>query len=319
MKVFAFDPADYREQYAARGYVHILQGIDPDFHSVLREFATREFETHVVEGRAIGGRKSQALYEFPQETDYRRDVLDVVAALCGLNQATMTLSERHIKAYHSDAPPEPPPHKDRYASQASVGLSIEVPEGSELVLYPDDETDINPYNVSAAYSTSLPPHRRPEVSLKGAREVVLRDKPGDVMVFPGNAMWHVRRRPARAVNLYLKVNDFNCDPLGEDPTTDERRRATLDALAGADGRVDRLVPVLSRRLDTTSREYTRDWHETVQARLWDEGPVILDEPEFELLRSIDGRRTVAELANGAQQATLLRLAERGVVDLVSSG
>jgi hypothetical protein len=154
-------------------------------------------------------------------------VLDVIATLCGLRHDTMTLSERHIKAYDAEAPPEPVPHEDRFASQASVGLSIEVPEGSHLVVYPYDETDINPYNVSAAYLTSLPAHRRPELALKGAREIVVQDKPGDVMVFPGNRLWHLRRRPARAVNLYLKVKDFDCDPLGEDPATAERRRATL--------------------------------------------------------------------------------------------
>jgi hypothetical protein len=188
---------------------------------------------------------------------------------------------------------------------------------AHLVVYPYDETDINPYNVSAAYLTSLPPHRRPELALKGAREIVVEDKPGDVMVFPGNRLWHLRRRPARAVNLYLKVNDFDCDPLGEDPTTAERRRATLAAVADADGRVDRLVPVLSRRLDTISREYMRDWQEALQARLWDDGPVMIDEQEFRLLSSIDGRRTMAELAGHAPRAALLRLAERGVVDLVS--
>jgi hypothetical protein len=318
MKVFAFEPADYREQYVAEGYLHIEQGVDPEFLRVLREFAAGRFQAHLVEGRAIGGRKSQSLYEFPPEVDYRRDVLDPIATLCGLRHDTMTLSERHIKAYDPEAPPEPLPHKDRYASQASVGLSIEVPEGSHLVVYPYDETDLNPYNVSAAYLTSLPPHRRPEVALKSAREIVVYDKPGDVMVFPGNRLWHLRRRPARAVNLYLKVNDFDCDPLGEDPTTAERRRATLARAADADGRVDRLVPVLSRRLDTISREYMRDWQEALQARLWDEGPVMIDDEEFRLLSAVDGRRKVVELAGDAQRAALLRLAQRGVVDLVSS-
>jgi hypothetical protein len=324
MRIFAFDPAELSEQYARDGYIHIKQGIDPEFLQVLRDFADREFDAHKVEGRAIAGRKQQALYEFPDEIEFPGELFDVIATLCGLRRPTMTLSERHIKAYDADAPPDPKPHKDRYASQASIGLSIVVPEGSHLVVYPKDETELNPYNVSAAYLESLPAERRPEQALKDAREVIIEDQPGDVMVFHGSRMWHMRRKPAGAVNLYLKLNDFNCDPLGEDPRTPQLREETLSAVSAANGAVDGLVPVLSRRLDTVSREYTREWEEVIQARLWEQPPVMLNEHELRLLEAVDGQRTLAEAAQAgadglgadAARGALVRLAERGVLDLV---
>lgn len=318
MRMFAFDPAEHRDQYARDGCVHIRGAIDPEFLKFLQDFADREFDAHRVEGRAIAGRKQQALFEPPPGVEFPGELFDAIATMCSLERPTMTLSERHIKAYDADAPAEPTPHKDRYASQVSVGLSIRVPEGSHLVVYPFDENEVNPYNVSAAYLSSLPPERRPEQALKTAREVVIEDRPGDLMAFHGAAMWHMRRNPANAVNLYLKLNDYNCDPLGEDPTTPARRDATLRTVAAGDGDLDGLVPVYSRRLDTISREYTREWQEVVQARVWDEGPVMLDQRELDLLAAVDGRRTVAELAGEAGREPLIRLAQRGVLDLVAA-
>ena len=314
MNIFAFDPADHREHYEREGWIHIPNGIDPEFLAYLQDFAHQRFTQHKVEGTAIGGRKEQALFEFPEGIDFPGELFDSIASLCGLQRETMTLSERHIKAYDSDAPAEPLPHKDRYASQASVGLSIEVPEGSHLVVYPYDETDVNPYNISADFLPSLPPEKRPEQALKGAREVVIHDKPGDVMVFHGARMWHLRRKPADAVNLYLKLNDFGCDPLGEDPATPTRREETLAALAGANGNVEGLVPVFGRRYDGVSRQYTREWSEVLQARVFDSPPVMLSDDELRLLERIDGRQTVGEAGD---PNAVVRLARAGVLDLLS--
>jgi hypothetical protein len=319
MKIFSFDPADHRDHYAEHGWVHIRGGVDPDFLDVLRRFAHDSFRSHVVEGRAIAGRKQQALYEFPDSIDFPGELFDVVASLCGLHRPTMTLSERHIKAYDEDAPEEPVPHKDRYASQVSVGLSIEVPDDSRLTLYPDDEMGVNPLNVSAAYLEGLPPERRPEAALRGVQPVELYDRSGDVMMFAGNAIWHARRKAANAINLYLKLNDFNNDPLGEDPTTEEVRRATESVVA--DGRLDGQTPLVGRRVDCISTRYTRDWDDAAQAELWESAPIVLTDADLALLRAIDGRLSASELVAAVDGddvgRRLLRLAERGVVDLVA--
>ncbi|MCW3049875.1 MAG: hypothetical protein JWO74_4159 [Solirubrobacterales bacterium] len=168
----------------------------------------------------------------------------------------MTLSERHIKAYDADTPPDPPAHKDRLSSHCSVGLTIVSPADSRLLLWPDASRARNNFNVSAALRASLPPEELPEVALRDIRPVEIDDQPGDVLLFPGSSVWHARRNGARAVNLYLKFNDFDSDPLGEDPRTPGRRADTIAALN--DGPVTARIPVLSRRLDTVTRVYTRD-------------------------------------------------------------
>jgi hypothetical protein len=321
MKIFDFDPTDYTERYASAGWVHVPSGIDSEFLAYLQDYVARRFREKRVEGVAIGGTKDQALFEFPDDVDFPGELFDAVAAVCGLDRSSMTLSERHIKAYDDDAPTDPPAHKDRFASQVSVGLSIDIPVDSALVLYPHDHRETNPFNISAALRQSLDEEQLPENILPDAHAEVIEDSPGDVVMFPGSAMWHLRRNAARATNLYLKLNDFNSDPLGEDPATPVRRDRTLQLLGAADGRFAELRPVLSRRLDSISRQYTREpGLEVLQAHVWEEAPVGLDPAELELLRELDGRSSVGELmaAGRVTETALRRLAERGALDLLDS-
>jgi hypothetical protein len=207
-----------------------------------------------------------------------------------------------------------------------VGLSIEIPDDSHLVLYPYGHREPNPFNVSAALRESLTEEELPENLLRGAQELVIDDRPGDVTMFAGSSMWHKRRNAAGAVNLYLKFNDFGSDPLGEDPDTDRLRQATLTALR--DGDLSRLLLLPARRLDVITRQLTREPRvEILQAEVWGAGPVRLSEDDVALLRSLDGRRTVGQVVDAAAsagraaeavEADVRHLAERGVVDLVGS-
>jgi hypothetical protein len=324
MKVFGFDPADYRETYRKQEWVHIPGGIDPEFFAELRDFAKREFAGHLVTGRAIGGSKEQALYEFPQSVPFPDHLFDVVAEVCGLRRETMTLSERHIKAYDADAPEHPIAHKDRISSQVSVGLSIEIPRESSLVLYPFDQREVNLFNVSPALLKSLAPEEHPTVALQNAREVVIHDQPGDVVMFAGSSTWHLRRKGSGVVNLYLKFNDFDSDPLGEDPLTPKRRMASLAALDRDS--LDGLRATPARQLDTIVRQHSRNgWHELMQANVWNENPVSLTADQFALLQALDGGRPVSdllgELAGSSRngntvESDLRMLCARGVIDLL---
>lgn len=329
MRVFDFDPADFREAYKAQEWAHIPNGVSPEFLEAMREFVARSLGEHKVEGPGIGGkgRKDQAVFEFPDSVEFPGEVFDVVATLSGLDRSTLTLSERHVNAYYADASPDPTAHKDRHSSQISVGLAIESPAESRVVLYPSDERAVNPFNVSFALIDSLPPERHPDVILPQVREVEIDDKPGDVVAFPGSSIWHLRRQPAGAAILYLKMNDFGSDPLGEDPSTPERRRATLEAIAdNGDGRLLERVPALSRRLDTVSQRYLRDrWQELIEAQVWEQAPVALSDSDLRLLREVDGRRSIAallgELSSDDHVSALGRvraLAEREIIDLLPS-
>ncbi len=86
-----------------------------------------------------------------------------------------------------------------------MGLAVSIPDVSSLVLYPDQYREPNP-NDKAMYLA------KPS---EGGVEIFDNDR--DVVIFGGSTTWHLRRRAARAVNLYFKFNDFGHDPLREDP------------------------------------------------------------------------------------------------------
>jgi hypothetical protein len=325
MRVFAFDPAAYRDEYRDRNYVHIKNGVAPEFLDYLQQYARERLVETNLEGYAIKGKKQQALFEFPDSVDYPAELFDAIATMCGLNRPRMTLSERHIQAYESNAAPEPLAHKDRYASLVSVGLSIDIPAESCLVLYPYEHRGLNAFNRSAAFPSTLQPDETPDVVARTARAVVLNDEPGDVVAFPGSTTWHLRRNAANSINLYLKFNDFDCDPLGEDPSTDGRRRATEAALATRNDDLRNMVAVMGRRLDLVTRHYTRNWEEVLQATVYDAEPFGLSQTQYrilQILQAADGERTVAAIAeeigeDGATvEAAARLLAEKGALDLV---
>jgi hypothetical protein len=70
----------------------------------------------------------------------------------------------------------------------TVLLSLDIPAESYLVLYPH-----------AGRSGSAP-----DAGL--TPEIRIPDRPGDVVIFPGAEMWHLRRHPANAMTLSISVS-----------------------------------------------------------------------------------------------------------------
>ena len=313
MKVFSFDPSEYRETFLSQGWLHVKQGVTPEFVEVMKDFVARELNEDRLKQFALAGKKGQGRFEFPPEVDFPNEMYEVISEVCGLDRATIALSERHINAYNNDARPDPIPHKDRDASKVSVGLCIE-PADSEVVIYPGASRELNPYVSAATYYDSLPEDQKPEKVLTPEQEVTIRDEPGDVVMFYGSAIWHLRRRSAGSVNLYMKFNDFDYDPLGEDPTTIERQEHTRKLLSG-NGDVDSAVVKPSRQLEQLTHLFSRNALEVRQAKIWGRNPVPLGDEEFNLLKSLNGGRQVSALGDNAREHVLW-LAEHGVVDLL---
>lgn len=321
MRVFNFDPTLHEEAYRSQDWVHIRDGVTPEFLAHLRE-TVEAIGAENLKRAGHRGAKDQFLYEPPDDVKLFVELFEMVGSICGLDPNALTLSESHLNLYEHDAAPDPPPHKDRVASQVTVGISIDIPTDSCLVLYPFDQREINRFFMSADLRESLDPHELPEVVLRDAQSVELRDRPGDVLVFPGSSMWHLRRNSANAVNLYLKCNTFDCDPLAEDPTTRIRRETTKSIVTRSDVNFDRTVPALSRQLEWSGSLAGRDWNERLFAKLWDQRPFPISDVDLAILRTADGYTPWADLAPrlGIDQSILDdrlgRLARRGAIDLL---
>ena len=325
MKIFTFDPYELREVYQRQGWIHVRDGVSKEFLDDLRSCSERHEAELVLHGTGIGGAKDQHLYEPPEGFDLVGELRHVASAMCGLHEEGFAVSERHLKLYSSDADPAPTAHKDRLASQISLGVSINVPEGSNLVFYPDVHRDVNPF-LTAEFSQSLSPEEAPDTVLKDAPAIEIYDRPGDVMVFPGSSIWHLRHKSANTSLLYLKCNDFDSDPLGEDPSTEARRRSTIDLLARRDAgeRVD-MAPLLSRRLEWAGTLSGRDGVDRPAAKMWDRPVTFISDSQLSLLTDLEKgkvspyeHRIAAGSATGAA-SDLLALARRGILDLVAAG
>ncbi len=314
MKVFSFDPSEHRETFLSQGWLHVKQGVTPEFVEVMKEFVARELSEEQLKQFALAGKKGQGRFEFPPEVEFPGEMFDVIAQVCGLDRGTIALSERHINAYNNDAKPDPAPHKDRDASKVSVGLCIE-PADSEVVIYPRASRERNPFVSAATYYDSLPDDQKPENTLTEDQAEAIRDEPGDVVMFYGSEIWHLRRRSAGSVNLYLKFNDFDYDPLGEDPTTIERQEHTRQVLQSRNGDLDAAVVKPSRQLEQLTHLYSRNALQVRQAKVWGRNPVQLGEKEFQILQALNGGKQVSALGDDAADH-VRRLAEFGVVDLL---
>ena len=317
--MFRFAASDYATQFAERGYVHIASGLTKEFHELLAVQVERE--ANRLKDWAIGN-KQQSLYDFPDGSDYYQQFMETIGTVCGLEPKTLTLSERHVKVYEPDANPNPQAHKDRYASEISVGFSVTVPVGSRLVLYPHDELWVNPYNTWARLRASLTEDQMPERRLASAKRVVIEDKPGDVVIFRGNSIWHLRENPASTTNLYLKLNSFNCDPLGEDPHTAGVRSRTLALLENPDETLKSLVPLVGRRVDYFTQHFSRDWQPAHEVVFWGERALKVNAYEMNALKTLDWKKSVGNvlsIVNGKSEAeglsAIRRLASEGVIDL----
>src|SRR3954462_8650375 len=121
MRMFTFDPQQHATAYAEKGYVHIPAGLTEEFYAVLARQVDDYLQGELLKNFAIGD-KQQALYEFPTGGDFHDELLASVGGVCRLDQARLVLSERHIKASEPKAIPDPLAHKDRFASQVSVGF-----------------------------------------------------------------------------------------------------------------------------------------------------------------------------------------------------
>jgi len=323
-KMFDFDAHSYADAFAEHGYVHIPEGLPEDFHAQLVKYVEDSFDKKHLKDFARGD-KQQAMFEF-LESEHYDELRETVAAVCGVDVNSLTLSERHIKEYEPGADPYPLAHKDRFGSEFAVGFSIRVPEGSTLVIYPEHDLSVNTFNSTAELRSSFSPRALPDARLKDAPRVEIQDRPRDVQIFRGNAMWHLREHGAGTTVLYLKLNTYNCDTLGEDPHSSEMRQHTLSLADTSPSSWAASIPVIARRVDYIHRRYNRDWSELFGVVLYGQPHATVTETEFETLRAIDGHRTVAAISRQMGQSreaedvreASRQLALRGIVDLLTS-
>ena len=300
MRVFDFNPREYADKYSRDGCVHIKNGVNPEFLAFAQKFtesALKNQEKTGLKEWRFANKKSQFLFEFPELTDLKLNVKDVIADVASLPKNKLTLCERHIKVYDDNAQANPPAHKDRVASEVTVGIPLVVPDNSYLILYPDSHRDVNPYSSTALYRSSLDEDQLPEITLKNIEPLKLFVWPGDVVLFKGSSIYHERVNPANTSLLYLKFNGMQLDPIGEDVNTPILRKTSEQKLQQLDNEkfLDCHIMV-SPQLEKISRHYTRlNWQEVIQIYLWKQKEITINEFELRFIKSIDDGATIRKV------------------------
>jgi hypothetical protein len=232
MKPFNFSPAFFADEFRKFGYIHIKDSVNLDFFGFAVDQLRQCQRTgrNEIADRAIKNKKKQYLFEFPD--DGRAAIwalIDSVSVLTGLPASQMTISERHIMIYDAAAAPSPRLHKDRLASQISVGIPLEVSGESQIVVLPHGAREINSLEHAVYSAKEVEPGARfvswealglePEAGQSGdCLELATIDaRPGDIVVFAGSSMYHGRLKAAQSAMLYFKLNAMRLDPLGENP------------------------------------------------------------------------------------------------------
>ena len=146
-----------------------------------------------------------------------------IAALTGMRPEKIAISERHLKQHEADAPDCPVPHKDRGASKIAVGLPVHLGPGSSVCVMPGLDRTPN-LGERAMYMTE---QDNPDLAAiyQSGDALLLNEELGDMIVFLGSTIFHERIRPRGTAVLYIKLNDENLDPLGEDIYSSVKRQA----------------------------------------------------------------------------------------------
>lgn len=213
--MFNFDPGLARAEFEQNGYVHLRGVLKQAVIDNLTDFLDKALQDNVDEQGEwrIVGKKRQFLFDFP-DSESAEQFRCGMAALTSIDHDRLTISERHLKVYDSDAAPWPAPHKDRAASQISIGLPVVIPENSSTCVFPSLQAGPNLEEHAVFMTDRDHPHLDKIYQLEEC--VMLHEKPGDLVAFLGSSIYHERVHPAGAAILYIKVNGAGSDPLGED-------------------------------------------------------------------------------------------------------
>src|SRR5258708_15793044 len=204
MKVFAFAPNEFARDFKENAFVHIRKGVTGEFLEFAREQLVRCWQSgyNEISAREIKSKKKQYLFDLPRDDTFLSELFAALARLTGYAGPDMTLSERHIMIYDENAAALPPLHKDRLASEVSIGIPLEASANDRIVLFPWSAREINLLDsavycerapnslLESAEGWNLASGECPRLSrIESSPLVELDGKPGDVVIFRGSSIF----------------------------------------------------------------------------------------------------------------------------------
>lgn len=211
---FKYDLTPFKAELHTNGYVHLKDVLSDAFVEDLKEFNGKAMSLAAEENKSVQvkGKKRQFVFGFSSD-ETALAFRNGIACLTSMDEDRITISERHLKVYDAQADPWPSPHKDRCASQISIGLPIVLSEGSTVAVFPTLDLSENPNDKAMFISDSE--HINSQQAYIEHEAVLLNESVGDLILFNGSSIFHERVNAAGTSVLYIKINDKGDDPLGE--------------------------------------------------------------------------------------------------------
>lgn len=211
---FKYDLTPFKAELHTNGYVHLKDVLSDAFVEELKDFNGKAMSLAAEENKSVQvkGKKRQFVFGFSSD-ETALAFRNGIACLTSMDEDRITISERHLKVYDAQADPWPSPHKDRCASQISIGLPIVLSEGSTVAVFPTLDLSENPNDKAMFISDSE--HINSQQAYIEHEAVLLNESVGDLILFNGSSIFHERVNAAGTSVLYIKINDKGDDPLGE--------------------------------------------------------------------------------------------------------
>lgn len=205
-RMFNFSAAEVQAQWHEMGYCFVRNGCDS---SLLTKLIKR-YEL------IVAGGDSPELYEFLPDSALLQYGVETLKQLTSSKH--LTVSRKNIMYYRKGM--HSPAHKDRKSLQYAVAIGVNNPFGSRLLLWPDANRDVNVGNHYRIYTEKMGSQEEVDAYLSTIEPVSLATNPGDVVIFPGNSMFHQRVNPLKACVYYLDFNEWGIDD--RNPSMQER-------------------------------------------------------------------------------------------------
>ena len=211
---FKYDLTPFKAELHTKGYVHLKDVLSDAFVAELKEFNEKAMSLAADENKSaqVEGKKRHFVFGFSSD-ETAREFRKGIACLTSMDEGKITISERHLKVYDAKANPWPSPHKDRCASQISIGLPIALSKGSTVAVFPTLDLSENPNDKAMFISES--DNINSQQAYIANEAVLLNETVGDLILFNGSSIFHERVNAAGTSVLYIKINDKGDDPLGE--------------------------------------------------------------------------------------------------------
>ena len=204
--MFKFSASDIKADWDENGYCYVRDGCDP---TVLNQLQKR-FDLICSES------VSPEAYEYLPESNLLSSGIAMLRELTSSN--SLTISRKNIMYYRENM--NSPAHKDRKSLQYAVAIGIFNPPDSRLLLWPDANRDPNEGDHYKSYTKRIGSQEQIDSYLSNIDPVAFATDPGDVVIFPGNSMFHRRINPLGSCVYYLDFNAWGLDDRS--PSMQER-------------------------------------------------------------------------------------------------